>query len=88
MIKTTKKGIKIEGNVPEVLTNLTQIIAAVKEAFEAHDISTEDVKKDIEKCVELAFMSEEELEKNAKESLGNLLREMADAIGKGDGEND
>lgn len=73
MIKVTKKGIQIKGGDVEILTNLTVIIHAVKEAFEGEGAKTEEVKQDVLQCVDLAFKSKEELKAETMQILDQMF---------------
>lgn len=64
MIKANKNSVEIKGTEPELLTELAIIIKNLHE-----DVS----KEQIIKAVDLAFMTEEELEANLKNKVKEFL---------------
>lgn len=79
-IKLTRKGILVEGSAVTIMSDLTNITRAVKEAFINGGLPEEVAKEMVDKSVEIGLLSEEELDKKAKEALGSILRTIADGL--------
>lgn len=79
MIKIKGKKIKMEGNRPDLLTDLTYIVKGLKECFEEDGTSKEMSEKLIRKAVDVAFWDEEKL----TEESNKLVKELADLISRG-----
>lgn len=79
MIKIKGKKIKMEGNRPDLLTDLTYIVKGLKECFEEDGTSKEVSEKLIREAVDIAFWDEEKL----TEESNKLVKELADLISRG-----
>ena len=71
MIKKTNKKTKIEGCVPDVMTDLTLIVKGLDEAFQEAGMTKEEAKESIQHAVDLAFKSDEEI---FKETINDVLK--------------
>jgi hypothetical protein len=83
MIKTENGETIIKGTGAELLADYSTVGTAIKEAFESQDMPTERVKELLTDCVEQAFASEDELEKQIEEELYKLIKKLR----KGDKDN-
>ena len=79
MIKIKNNKVKMEGNRPDLLTDLTCIVKRLKECFEEDGTSKEVSEKLIREAVDIAFWDEEKL---AEES-NKLVKELVDLISRG-----
>lgn len=79
MIKIKGKKIKMEGNRPDLLTDLTYIVKGLKECFEEDGTSKEMSEKLIREAVDIAFWDEEKL----TEESNKLVEELVDLISRG-----
>ena len=79
MIKIKNNKVKIEGNRPDLLTDLTRIVKGLKECFEENGTSKEVSEKLIREAVDIAFWDEEKLSKESNK----LVKELADLISRG-----
>lgn len=79
MIKIKNNKIKMEGNRPDLLTDLTCIVKGLKECFEEDGTSKEVSEKLIREAVDIAFWDEEKL---AEES-NKLVEKLVDLISRG-----
>ena len=61
MIKIKNNKVKMEGNRPDLLTDLTCIVKGLKECFEENGTSKEVSEKLIREAVDIAFWDEEKL---------------------------
>lgn len=71
MIKKTNKKTKIEGCVPDLMTDLTLIVKGLDEAFQEAGMTKEEAKESIQHAVDLAFKSDEEI---FKETINDVLK--------------
>ena len=82
MIKTKNGKTTFRGKRSDVASDFVCIIDSYKKALtEEFEMSEEEATKHIEECVELAFMTKEELHKKAKEELANFLTKVLEDIG-------
>lgn len=79
MIKIKNNKVKMEGNHPDLLTDLTCIVKGLKECFEENGTSKEVSEKLIREAVDIAFWDEEKL---AEES-NKLVEKLVDLISRG-----
>lgn len=79
MIKIKNNKVKIEGNRPDLLTDLTCIVKGLKECFEEGGTSKEVSEKLIRGAVDIAFWDEEKL----TEESNKLAKELVDLISRG-----
>lgn len=79
MIKIKNSNVKMEGNRPDLLTDLTCIVKGLKECFEEDGTSKEMSEKPIRKAVDVAFWDEEKL----TEESNKLVKELVDLISRG-----
>lgn len=79
MIKIKNSKVKMEGNRPDLLTDLTCIVKGLKECFEEGGASKEVSEKLIREAVDIAFWDEKKL---AEES-NKLVKELVDLISSG-----
>ena len=79
MIKIKNSKVKMEGNRPDLLTDLTCIVKGLKECFEEDGTSKQVSEKLIREAVDIAFWDEKKL---AEES-DKLVKELVDLISKG-----
>lgn len=79
MIKIKNSKGKMEGNRPDLLTDLTCIVKGLKECFEEDGASKEVSEKLIREAVDIAFWDEKKL---AEES-NKLVKELVDLISSG-----
>ena len=79
MIKIKNNKVKMEGNRPDLLTDLTFIVKGLKECFEEDGTSKEVSEKLIREAVDIAFWDEEKL---AEES-NKLVEKLVDLISRG-----
>lgn len=79
MIKIKNNKVKIEGNRPDLLTDLTCIVKGLKECFEEGGTSKEVSEKLIREAVDIAFWDEEKL----TEESNKLAKELVDLISRG-----
>lgn len=79
MIKSKNSKVKMEGNRPDLLTDLTCIVKGLKECFEEDGASKEVSEKLIREAVDIAFWDEKKL---AEES-NKLVKELVDLISSG-----
>ena len=79
MIKIKNSKVKMEGNRPDLLTDLTCIVKGLKECFEEYWSSKEVSEKLIREAVDIAFWDEKKL---AEES-NKLVKELVDLISRG-----
>lgn len=79
MIKIKNNKVKMEGNRPDLLTDLTCIVKGLKECFEEDGTSKEVSEKLIREAVDIAFWDEEKL---AEES-NKLVEELVNLISRG-----
>lgn len=82
MIKVNKGNVKIKGNVVETMADLTCAIKAFSYNVANRTNSKEYARELVDKCVETAFMTEEEVEAETKKALANLLGRVAEDLGK------
>ncbi len=78
MIKIKNNKVKMEGNRPDLLTDLTCIVKGLKECFEENGTSKEVSEKLIREAVDIAFWDEEKL---AEES-NKLVEKLAFLVGR------
>lgn len=62
MIKTEKGEIQLRGSISELLTDVTIICKAIKESIIAAGENEETAKACLQKSLDLAFMSEKDLD--------------------------
>lgn len=74
MIKTTKKGVVIQGNATSILADYTMITKALSVALEKA-LDKEIAISLLEKSFHLGLKSEEEVKKEALELIKNKLEE-------------
>ena len=79
MIKIKNNKVKMEGNRPDLLTDLTCIVKGLKECFEEGGTSKEVSEKLIRGAVDIAFWDEE----NLTEESNKLAKELVDLISRG-----
>lgn len=79
MIKIKNSKVKMEGNRPDLLTDLTCIVKGLKECFEEDGASKEVSEKLIREAVDITFWDEKKL---AEES-NKLVKELVDLISSG-----
>lgn len=79
MIKIKNSKVKMEGNRPDLLTDLTCIVKGLKECFEEDGASKEVSEKLILEAFDIAFWDEKKL---AEES-NKLVKELVDLISRG-----
>jgi hypothetical protein len=72
-IAKTESFISVEGNVPEILADVSLITQAVYQAFVDSGIPTEEAKKIIDDAVELGMATRAEIKQRTKEALTELL---------------
>lgn len=73
MIRANKGNVKMKGDMIMVLSDLTCICAALREAILEDGKSEEHAKHCIQECLDMAFMSEEELDERTKKALVNII---------------
>lgn len=74
MIKVEKNNVEVKGSVTEVKSEFCMLVSALKEC----DIDKEEVIDMVEK----GFMSDEELQKHAKECVAEIADMFAKAFAK------
>lgn len=80
MIKCNKKGkITFEGNVPDIMTDLSMIARATRELFMEKGMSKGEAEDGIKHAVDIAFWDEEKL----TEESNKLVNELIDLISRG-----
>lgn len=82
MIKSNKGNVKIIGNGAEMLADFTTIAKSVGDCMMKVGVSKEFARFELKKCVERAFMSNEELREDMIndliDTLTDLLEEESD----------
>ena len=73
MIRVDKGNVEMKGDMPMVLSELTCLCSALKEAILEDGKSEEHAKHCIQECLDMAFMSEAELDERVKKALINIL---------------
>mgnify|MGYP007066906002 CR=1 FL=1 len=62
MIKTENGKVTLQGSIPELLTDVTMTCKAIKESIIADGENEETAKACLQKSLDLAFMSEKDLD--------------------------
>lgn len=62
MIKTENGKVTLQGSIPELLADVTITCKVIKESIIADGESEEMAKMCLQKCLDLAFMSEKDLD--------------------------
>lgn len=83
-IAKTERFIRVEGNVPEILADVSIITQAVYESFVNNGIPSEEAKEMIDEAVELGMSTQAEIKKRVKEKLEELIG----LISEGDDDDD
>lgn len=86
MIKVNKYEVELQGDVPKLLTETTMLCMALKDTIVDDDMSEESAKEMILKCVELAFMSDDEFYKAKMKAMEEAKSKLLDILMKGMGE--
>lgn len=76
MIRVNKGRVKIKGDMPMLLSELTCLCYALKESILEDGKSEEKAKKCIQECLDMAFMSEEELDERVRKAMVNMLERI------------
>lgn len=76
MIIKTNEELKIEGNIPDLLTDLTMVVKEIKEIMvDQAGLPEKEVREMVERSIALAFKSFDEIKKEAMEIFMNNLKE-------------
>lgn len=73
MIKVKNGTVEIEGSSSSILADITVLLRSISDSFISHGIPKEEADYMIDKAVKLSRMSEESIEKEAKELLLKML---------------
>lgn len=79
MIKTRKGETVVDGNISEILADVSIIIDSVNEVL-TEELGAEEAKKAIMEAVERGFMSEDELKAKRKKYEEKLACELTEAL--------
>lgn len=82
MIRADMGKVEMEGTILMLLAELTTICAALKENIMEVGMSEEKAKEHIQECLDMAFMSEVELDKQTRRAMVEIFFER---IGVKDG---
>ena len=72
MIKTEKGKVTLQGSIPELLTDVTMTCKAIKESIIADGENEEAAKTCLQKSLDLALMSKNELDVEFMKSLAMM----------------
>ena len=72
MIKTENGEVTLQGSIPQLLTDVTMTCKAIKESIIADGENEEAAKTCLQKSLNLAFMSENELDVEFLKSLAMM----------------
>lgn len=73
MIKSDKNGLELRGNIPALLTELSMIIRGLTKSGKV-------TREEIERSVDVAFMTQEELHDEIINALDGLLPEIMEEL--------
>lgn len=80
MIKVNRGNVELEGNVLDLVTELTSATRGVLKALAENEIPEEVAKELVDKALKLAFKSKNELRKEAYEAVTKLSDRLFDAL--------
>lgn len=73
MIRVDKGNVKMKGDMPMVLSELTCLCSALKESILEDGKSEDQAKECIQECLDMAFMSEKELDERVAKALISII---------------
>ena len=73
MITVNKENVHLKGNMPELLTEVTVACRALKETMAEDGLSEEQAKEQLQRCVDLAFMRQEELDMEVQKAVAKMI---------------
>lgn len=79
MIKTRKGETVVEGNIAEILADVSVIVESVNDAL-TEEFGVEEAKKHIMEAVEYGFVSEDEVKHKANEQVYKAFCELTEAL--------
>ena len=74
MIKAENGNVSLEGNVPGLLTDLTFVVKAMKEAFEEKNVKNGEER--IKEAIDMGFMTAGQTEDYIETQLERILTEL------------
>ena len=75
MINVENGKVEIKGEMPNILTDLTLAIKAIRLSI-TEDRDAENAKEMIDKCVELAFMDDDEIHEAVQATMANVIKDL------------
>ena len=83
MIKSERSITEIQGDLPDVLADLTCILKSLIMLLEEEGFTKDEVKEEFQHCIYLAFLSDEELKAEIEAKLKQVLDKLFNSHTKG-----
>lgn len=73
MIKSNKGKVELKDDISSILAELTTACRAIKEAIVDEGGNEEEAKASLQRCLDLAFMSKEEIVQEVKRAIEEMI---------------